>query len=336
MRATDQATSFVAAAHAYTGDTACAAITLQGYRIITGQSRESMMALVVNAARSVCIITVATTMAFMGSDLHTLLTKDLDTSINQLFTGDDTTTVNNIDHNLIYTQAAMSVLDSIQVAPNDPEMQTSKTRAQLLAALGTAGPPMVAGAMLLLYQFAMALFIGVGPLFVLCLMFDQTKELFKRWLMYGIGTLFSMAALSAVCSIVLGLTLKVGAAYWASSVILGSSTEGLTNQAMQQGGIGLLMTVLIISVPPMAAMFFQGTMGSFMAYSQFNTGNRHGPQGQPPGAYSPALNYAAGQSSQGNQSSGSLGQTTINHATQTLGTQSPKSNDSIRPYNGQQ
>ncbi len=32
------------------------------------------------------------------------------------------------------------------------------------------------------------------------------------------------------------------------------------------------MTVLIISTPPMAAMFFQGTVGNFMTYSQFGQG----------------------------------------------------------------
>ena len=37
----------------------------------------------------------------------------------------------------------------------------------------------------------------------------------------------------------------------------------------------------------MAAMFFQGTLGSFMAYSQIGgsgVGAQPGPQGQPPGA----------------------------------------------------
>jgi type IV secretion system protein VirB6 len=63
--------------------------------------------------------------------------------------------------------------------------------------------------------------------------------------------------------------------------------EGFTNQSMQQGGVGLLMTVLIISSPPLAAMFFQGTVGSFMHFSPFSGGatSRPGPQGQPPGSY---------------------------------------------------
>jgi type IV secretion system protein VirB6 len=63
--------------------------------------------------------------------------------------------------------------------------------------------------------------------------------------------------------------------------------EGFTSQSMQQGGIGLLMTVLIVSSPPLAAMFFQGTVGNFLTYSAFGAGGHSllGPQGQPPGSY---------------------------------------------------
>jgi type IV secretion system protein VirB6 len=160
----------------------------------------------------------------------------------------------------------------------------------LIAGFGAAGPAMAAGAMLLLYQFTMAIFIGLGPLFILCLIFEQTKSLFQRWLLYGIGTLFSIAILYVVTSIVLKLTVNVAAALWSADIvnsILDTGSEGFSSQAMQQGGIGLLLTVLIVSVPPMAAMFFQGTVGQFMHFSAFGGGpaSRPGPQGQPPGSY---------------------------------------------------
>jgi type IV secretion system protein VirB6 len=121
------------------------------------------------------------------------------------------------------------------------------------------------------------------------MIFDQTKDLFKRWLMYGIGTVFSMALLSVVASMVLDLTVKISEALWGAKIInsiLGNSTEGLTSTAMQQGGIGLLLSILVVSVPPMAAMFFQGTLGSALTYSVFTpTGGRPGPQGQPAGSW---------------------------------------------------
>ncbi|MCW0422166.1 hypothetical protein NB713_000109 [Xanthomonas sacchari] len=120
-------------------------------------------------------------------------------------------------------------------------------------------------------------------------MFEQTKDLFKKWLYYVLGTLFSMAMLSVVSAMVLKFTVKVAGAYWAMKLIPLGNAEGLSSQALQQGGIGLLMTLLIVSVPPMAAALWQGSMASFMHFSAFAGGaaSTPGPQGQPPGSYAP-------------------------------------------------
>jgi type IV secretion system protein VirB6 len=265
-------------------------IMIQGYRLITGQSRESMMGLVTNMVRVVVIVTIATAVGAVGHNLHTLATIELTTDVNQLFTGDDTTLAETIDKNLAYTQLAISAINTVQVPPGDVEGTTSKARAQAFAIFGTASPPMAAAAMLLLYEITLALVIGLAPLFIMCLIFEQTKGLFQKWLLYGIGTLFSMGMLAFISSLVLQLTLRVAAALWTSSIInsiTGLGAEGFTSQSMQQGGIGLLMTVLIISSPPLAAMFFQGTVGNFMHFSAFGGGmaSRPGPQGQPPGSY---------------------------------------------------
>ncbi|SUZ30017.1 VirB6 protein [Xanthomonas euroxanthea] len=158
----------------------------------------------------------------------------------------------------------------------------------LMAGFGTASPPMAAGAMLLLFKFTMAFLIGIGPIFILALIFDQTKDLFKKWLFYVIGTLFSMSMLSVVTAMVLKFTAKVAAAYWVVKFIPLASAEGLSSQALQQGGIGLIMTMLIITVPTIAAALWQGNMGAFMAYSAFGTAASPGPQGQPAGSYMPS------------------------------------------------
>ena len=160
----------------------------------------------------------------------------------------------------------------------------------VIATLGTAGPAVTAGVLLLMYKLALAMVIGLGPIFIMCLIFEQTKDLFKRWLLYGIGTLFSFAVLNFMLSIALDLCLRVAAALWATNVInsiTGQGSGGFSSQAMQQGGVGLLMTLLIITTPAMAAAFFQGTLGQFSPYSTVGASSGHpGPQGQPPGAYS--------------------------------------------------
>ncbi|MFL8093242.1 Type IV secretion system protein virB6, partial [Xanthomonas vasicola] len=94
---------------------------------------------------------------------------------------------------------------------------------------------------------------------------------------------------SVVTAMVLKFTAKVAAAYWAARLITLGNAEGLSSQALQQGGIGLIMTGLIISVPTLAAAIWQGNMGTFMAYSAFDRGGAAspGPQGQPAGSYVP-------------------------------------------------
>lgn len=266
-------------------------VLIQGYRIVTGQSRDSMMVLVTNMARAALIISVATSMAMFGSSVSDFLTKDVGGLITRVVTGKSGTAEDQIDKSLAWMQVALSSIDAIKVL-DDGGLREEKTRAMWFIGIGTGGPAVTAGAMLLLYQVAIALFIGFGPLFILCLLFDQTKQFFQKWLFYGIGTMFSMAVLSAMVSIALDMVIRVSAAFWTSSLINSfflkdAMSDGMTSQAMQQGGMGLILTTLILTAPPMAAMFFQGTLGSFMAYSQIGGSAAAGPQGQPPGSYTP-------------------------------------------------
>jgi len=110
-----------------------------------------------------------------------------------------------------------------------------------------------------------------------------------RW----VWSLITKSALYGVVSIAMQLSTKVAAAPWTSSLItcaqLGDNAENLSSRAMRQGGVGLILTVLIISTPPMAAMLFNGTLGNFMPYAQVASSGvgtgQPGPQGQAPESY---------------------------------------------------
>jgi len=265
-------------------------VLIQGFRIVTGRSRDSMAALATNMARAALIVTVATSMAMFGKDLQSFLTQDVQDEITYVVTGKDDTAEELIDRNLGYMQLALTSVSVLDVA-GDVTLDSAKTRAMWFIGLGTGGPAVTAGAMLLLYQVAMAMFIGFGPLFILCLLFEQTKSLFQRWLFYGIGTMFSMAVLAAMTGIAKEMVARVAASFWGASalgaLLSTNLTEGMSSMALQQGGMGLILTTLILTAPPMAAMFFQGTLGTFMAYSQIggSAGSASpGPQGQPPGS----------------------------------------------------
>ncbi|WP_248151613.1 type IV secretion system protein [Stenotrophomonas indicatrix] len=207
---------------------------------------------------------------------------------------------------------SVSVLDGA----GDVTLDSAKTRAMWFIGLGTGGPAVTAGAMLLLYQVAMAMFIGFGPLFILCLLFEQTKSLFQRWLFYGIGTMFSMAVLAAMTGIAMEMVARVAASFWGASALgaLLSThlTEGMSSMALQQGGMGLILPTLILTALPMAAMFFQGTLGTFMAYSQIGGSAvpaSPGPNGQPPGSTGGGQSYRpeAPSSAAGSQLGGGQG-----------------------------
>lgn len=257
-------------------------IMLQGYRIVIGQSRDSLMALVTNSLRATLIVGFATGMAIGGSTIYNFLSDDMSREITRVVTGKNVDAYANIDRSLGYMQVAMSSIDALD-AGKDDMVNDAKDRALWFTGIGTAGPAVTAGTMLLLNKIAMALFIGLGPLFILCLLFDQTKQLFGRWLFYGLGTMFSLAVLSVMVALALDMVVAVAASFWAGK-ILGANPEGVNSMALQQGGLGVILTMLIISAPPMAAAFFQGTLGQFLAYSQFggSTGAPAGSrQGEP-------------------------------------------------------
>ncbi len=244
----------------------------QGIRIMTGKSQESMMSIVLGSARAAFVLVVATTLAAGGKPVLKVLVDNTSDTIYQAVTGKASgDPYKAIDKSLSYMQLAMISIDALDVS-GDENIESAKSRAQLFTGIGIAGPSLVGGTLLLLNRIAMALFIGFGPIFIMCLLFDQTKHLFSKWLLYGIGTMFSLAILSVMVSIALDVVTAVAIAFWVGGFI-GGNSEGISSMALQQGGLGLIMTMLMVTVPPMAASFFQGTLGTFTQYSAFGGGS---------------------------------------------------------------
>ncbi|MGO1069627.1 type IV secretion system protein [Lysobacter sp. CA199] len=260
---------------AFVGGVGLSFVTLwllfQGYRILSG-AQESMMGTIQKGAWIAMAFGVATTMAVNNISLNSFLTKDMDKAIHELVTGKkDQTTANSIDKSLAVVQLAMTAIDGVQLLEADPELQEEKRSAKAWATVGSAAPAIAAGSMLLLWTIAINLWIGLGPIFIFALAFPATRAFFMNWLKYGLGTLFSMAVLSFVANLLLDLTVRIAVFMWVAKLvnIPGAATEGITNQAMQQGGVGMIMTVIIIGAPPLAAHFFQAQIGNAMSASAF-------------------------------------------------------------------
>lgn len=270
-------------------------IIYQGYRIATGQSREPMMGLVANSLKAVLIVGIAIGAAAGSGSSYKALTDGVNSVVRKVITGDEGEgSYADIDKTLAILQVALEVIDGVN-SGNDPITDDSKDRALTFTGVGLGAPAIMAATTLLLNKIAMALVIGLGPFFILCLLFEQTKPLFQRWLYYGIGTLFSMAFLTVMVTLAMDMVIAVGMAFWLPSNWLPIGQESLTSMAMQQGGMGVVLSMLILSAPPMAAMFFQGTMGQFYN-SNALTGSSAGaaPPGHP-GYTAPALGTSGGR-----------------------------------------
>ena len=140
---------------------------------------------------------------------------------------------------------------------------------------------------------------------VLLLQIHSTKSMFNKWLFYGIGTMFSMAVLNFMVTVAMEAVKAVKAVTEAfaaqalTAMATGSSVQPISSLALQQGGLGMVLTVLLIVIPPMAANFFGGTLGHFMHYSVFGGGAAVAPSASgPAGAPAPRNAVAEGQATQ--------------------------------------
>jgi type IV secretion system protein VirB6 len=252
---------------------------------------------------------LATSMASGSSQLYWAMTDGTANQISTLVTGKNGSPFESIDKNLAYMQLSLTTIDSLSGSQGSAQ-DDAKSRAMWFTGIGLVGPGQIAGSMLLLNKIAIALFVGLGPLFILALLFPQTKSLFSKWLLYGIGTMFSLGVLSFTVSLSLKMVQAVAAAFMARYAAadflnLGDQMNGINSMALQQGGLGLILSILIVSAPPMAAAFFLGTLAAFSSYSSFgNVGSQPAqlPPGVPGSEGIPRPNTTPGEATKGNQS----------------------------------
>ena len=258
-------------------------IMVQGYLIATGRSQEGLKGFAFGLGKAYFIVFVALGVASSSNFAIRTLTDTTADTLSEIMRGDnkigaacltqstDSFVGCKIDQNLTVAQSIMGMLSRIDTA-GDPNIFTQLNQAKWFAGVGTAGPGVVAGTMLIVFRIAMALFIGFAPIFILCLLFKKTAPLFQKWLYYGLATIFSGVMLGVMSDIALDLVSNVGTSLFLSKeamqfVTTKETLVGLADTATQQLGLGLILSTLLIVVPPMAGMWFNGVMGSFSGYN---------------------------------------------------------------------
>lgn len=251
---------------------------VQGYRIATGQSRESLHVFIVRAITVTAIVAVAQGLAIFGQDLASLVL-DLRNSIALAITGgeyeDPCKMVGKVLTGMLTLQVAMDLAPVL--GPSSGNNLNMANTLSFITGAGQALPALIAGGLMLLNEIAMHLCLVMAPLCLLAYVFDQTRFMFVTWAKFTVSTLFSMVVITVVTVIALKATIMLGTALLAmdgvsSGLAFASVTTGtlyLRDIATISGGLGMLLTTLILGTPPLMTNFFSGQVGAiFSGYNQ--------------------------------------------------------------------
>ena len=128
---------------------------------------------------------------------------------------------------------------------------------------------------MLLNEIALHLCLVVAPLCILAYIYEPTRFLFVNWLKFTIATLFSMVIISVVTVIALRAILVLIASLLAMDVGNGIANALGVNASLQlrdiatlSGGVGMLLTMLLLSAPSLIYNFFSGQVSTgFQGYN---------------------------------------------------------------------
>ena len=252
----------------------------QGYRLATGQSRDSMQAFLMRAISVITILSLAQGMTLFGQELSTLIVDDLRNSIARVITGDDyrdpADMIGRVITQMLVLQTALDVYQA-----NGGAAASNISMGNFLnfcTGLSQSLPALIAGGLMLLNEIALHLCLVVAPLCILAYVYEPTRFIFVNWLKFTTATLFSMVIISVVTVIALRAIIVLIAALIAMD--LGNSVASalgvnaslqLRDIATLSGGVGMLLTMLLLAAPSLIFNFFSGSVGiQFHGYNSFS------------------------------------------------------------------
>ena len=114
---------------------------------------------------------------------------------------------------------------------------------------------------------------------------QKNSPLFQKWLYYGLATIFSSVMLGVMAEISMDLVANIAitdAVSNIASALIGGNVGGIMQTVTQQLGLGLMLSTLLITVPPMAGAWFNGMMSTYSGYNAMQ-GWGTGQPATPPG-----------------------------------------------------
>ena len=261
-------------------------LMFEGYRILNGQSREPLNMFLWRGAKMVVIITVASWIMNNPTGLRDWISEHIKNPIASVIVGGEYASPEAmVDSSLLLMHLIMGAFGSLQAATSN---DNGSAFSNFIMASGVAqgAPAVVAGALLLLNEIALSLAILTAPAFILCLLYDPTKQYFQGWLKFFLGSLLTMAVLSVMVTIGLKVMLvyatKVLGEYGVGVAVAGSASQdrpGIAQITIMQGGLGLMMSTLMITAPLLVGNLIGSSLG-FNAYSPFGNGGARDKDGR--------------------------------------------------------
>ena len=255
-------------------------LMFEGYRILNGQSREPLNMFLWRGAKMVVIITVASWIMNNPTGLRDWISEHIKNPIASVIVGGEYASPEAmVDSSLLLMHLIMGAFGSLQAATSN---DNGSAFSNFIMASGVAqgAPAVVAGALLLLNEIALSLAILTAPAFILCLLYDPTKQYFQGWLKFFLGSLLTMAVLSVMVTIGLKVMLvyatKVLGEYGVGVAVAGSASQdrpGIAQITIMQGGLGLMMSTLMITAPLLVGNLIGSSLGGFSGYNMFTGGN---------------------------------------------------------------
>ena len=254
-------------------------LMFEGYRILNGQSREPLNMFLWRGAKMVVIITVASWIMNNPTGLRDWISEHIKNPIASVIVGGEYASPEAmVDSSLLLMHLIMGAFGSLQAATSN---DNGSAFSNFIMASGVAqgAPAVVAGALLLLNEIALSLAILTAPAFILCLLYDPTKQYFQGWLKFFLGSLLTMAVLSVMVTIGLKVMLvyatKVLGEYGVGAAVAGSASQdrpGIAQITIMQGGLGLMMSTLMITAPLLVGNLIGSSLG-FNTYNPLQGGN---------------------------------------------------------------
>jgi type IV secretion system protein VirB6 len=240
-------------------------VFMRGFEILSGKSRDSVIELMFQAAKMALIVGILSEGAFAGSALRDLIFGLRDEIGLQIY--NNATPYAAIDTNLSLMNLGLNAMEALETG-GDEVLEGAKSRATTLALVGVATPAITGGLLSLINEISISLAAAFAPLFIVALMFKQTEAMFYAWVKYIVTAVITMGILAVVVQIAMGLS-----GIFAGALLLAGSVPAL-QASMMQAGMGIVITVLLVTVPGMIGQLF-GTALSHLEYNRFSGMNQN-------------------------------------------------------------